>query len=104
MIQGICSNLEVLMNPVSNSDSRDKVVEWFYRYLKGKTDRASLPRMSPPYWSKVCFRGHLSRHAPANARDYQRRPSHVSRMASHRGARSSRRVAVYDDLEWHRPF
>jgi hypothetical protein len=55
MIQGIRSQLVVLINPVSNPDGRDKVVEWFYRYLKGKTDRASLPRMSPPYWSKYAF-------------------------------------------------
>jgi hypothetical protein len=55
IIQGIRSKLVVLINPVSNPDGRDKVVEWFYRYLKGKTDRASLPRMSPPYWSKYAF-------------------------------------------------
>jgi hypothetical protein len=55
MIQGIRSKLVVLINPVSNPDGRDKVVEWFYRYLKGKTDRESLPRMSPPYWSKYAF-------------------------------------------------
>jgi Zinc carboxypeptidase len=55
MIQEIRSNLVVLINPVSNPDGRDKVVEWFYRYLKGKTDRATLPRMSPPYWSKYAF-------------------------------------------------
>ena len=45
----------VLINPVSNPDGRDKVVEWFYRYLKGKTDRNTLPRQSPPYWSKYAF-------------------------------------------------
>lgn len=55
MIQSIRSKLIVLINPVSNPDGRDKVVEWFYRYLKEKTDRASLPRMSPPYWSKYAF-------------------------------------------------
>src|ERR1700726_953242 len=55
MIQGIRGKLVVLINPVSNPDGRDKVVEWFYRYLKGKTDKASLPRMSPPYWSKYAF-------------------------------------------------
>ena len=54
-IQHIRQNLVVLINPVSNPDGRDKVVEWFYRYLKGKTDRASLPRQSPPYWSKYAF-------------------------------------------------
>jgi Zinc carboxypeptidase len=55
MIQRIRQQLIVLINPVSNPDGRDKVVEWFYRYLKGKTDRASLPRQSPPYWSKYAF-------------------------------------------------
>ncbi len=55
MIRRIRSNLVVLINPVSNPDGRDKVVEWFYTYLKGKTDRATLPRQSPPYWSKYAF-------------------------------------------------
>ena len=54
-IKRIREQLVVLINPVSNPDGRDKVVEWFYRYLKGKTDRASMPRMSPPYWSKYAF-------------------------------------------------
>jgi hypothetical protein len=55
MIERIRGNLVVLINPVSNPDGRDKVVEWFYRYLKGKTDRNTLPRQSPPYWSKYAF-------------------------------------------------
>ena len=55
MIQRIRGNLVVLINPVSNPDGRDKVVEWFYRYLKGKTDRNTLPRQSPPYWSKYAM-------------------------------------------------
>jgi hypothetical protein len=55
MIQRVRENLVVLINPVSNPDGRDKVVEWFYRFLKGKTDRGSLPRISPPYWSKYAF-------------------------------------------------
>ena len=55
MIQRIRQNLVVLINPVSNPDGRDKMVDWFYRYLKGKTDEASLPRQSPPYWSKYAF-------------------------------------------------
>ena len=38
MIQRIRENVVVLINPVSNPDGRDKVVEWFYRFLKGKTD------------------------------------------------------------------
>jgi Zinc carboxypeptidase len=55
MIQRMRENLVVLINPVSNPDGRDKVVEWFYRFLKGKTDRDTLPRLSPPYWSKYAF-------------------------------------------------
>src|SRR5579862_5937559 len=55
MIQHIREQLVVLINPISNPDGRDKMVDWFYRYLKGKTDRATLPRQSPPYWSKYTF-------------------------------------------------
>jgi hypothetical protein len=55
MIRRIRENLVVLINPVSNPDGRDKQVEWFYRYLKGKTEQASLPRQAPPYWSKYAF-------------------------------------------------
>ncbi len=55
MIRRIRERVVVLVNPVSNPDGRDKQVEWFYRYLKGKTDRATLPRQSPPYWSKYAF-------------------------------------------------
>ncbi len=55
MIKHIREQLVVLINPISNPDGRDKMVDWFYRYLKGKTDRATLPRQSPPYWSKYTF-------------------------------------------------
>jgi len=55
MIRRIRAELVVLVNPVSNPDGRDKVVEWFYRYLKGRTDYKALPRQSPPYWSKYAF-------------------------------------------------
>jgi hypothetical protein len=55
MIRRVREQLVVLVNPVSNPDGRDKVVEWFYRFLRGKTDYAALPRQSPPYWSKYAF-------------------------------------------------
>jgi hypothetical protein len=55
MIRRIREKLVVLINPVSNPDGRDKQVEWFYRYLKGKTDLATLPRQAPPYWSKYAY-------------------------------------------------
>lgn len=55
MIRRIRENLVVLINPVSNPDGRDKQVEWFYRYLKGKTELARLPRQAPPYWSRYAY-------------------------------------------------
>lgn len=54
-IRRIRENVVVLINPVSNPDGRDKQVDWFYRYLKGKTELAKLPRQAPPYWSKYAF-------------------------------------------------
>ena len=55
MIRRIRENLVVLINPVSNPDGRDKQVEWFDQYLKGKTDRDMLPRQAPPYWGKYVY-------------------------------------------------
>jgi Zinc carboxypeptidase len=55
MIQRIREKLVVLINPVANPDGRDKQVEWFYRYLKGRTDFGTLPRQAPPYWGKYVF-------------------------------------------------
>ena len=55
LIRRIRDSLVVLINPVSNPDGRDKQVEWFYRFLKGKTDLGRLPRQAPPYWSKYAF-------------------------------------------------
>ncbi|MCI0411383.1 peptidase [bacterium] len=54
-IQEIRRNVVVLINPVSEPDGRDKVVDWFYRYLKGKTDFDNLPRRTPPFWGKYVF-------------------------------------------------
>ena len=55
MIQRIRRSLVVLINPVSEPDGRDKAVDWFYRYLKGKTDWEALPPISPPYWGHYVF-------------------------------------------------
>jgi len=55
MIRKIRSEVIVLINPVSEPDGRDKAVEWFYRYLKGKTDFDRLPPVSPPYWGRYVF-------------------------------------------------
>jgi hypothetical protein len=55
MIKAIREKLLVLVNPVSEPDGRDKVSDWFYQYLKGKTDFDALPRQSPPYWSRYVY-------------------------------------------------
>ncbi len=55
MIRKIRSEIIVLINPVSEPDGRDKQVDWFYRYLKGKTDFENLPPVSPPYWGHYVF-------------------------------------------------
>ncbi|MGH8167714.1 MAG: M14 family zinc carboxypeptidase, partial [Woeseiaceae bacterium] len=55
MIESIRKNVLVLINPVSEPDGRDKVTDWFYRYLEGKTDYDALPRQSPPYWGRYVF-------------------------------------------------
>ncbi len=55
MIKKIRSEVIVLINPVSEPDGRDKAVDWFYRYLRGKTDFDRLPPVSPPYWGHYVF-------------------------------------------------
>lgn len=71
-IRAIREKTVVLINPVANPDGRDRVVEWFYRFLKGRTDYATLPRQSPPYWSDYAFvdinrDGHQLVHAATRA-------------------------------------
>jgi len=55
MIQQIRQKVVVLINPVSEPDGRDKAVDWFYRYLKGKTNYFELPDRTPPYWGHYVF-------------------------------------------------
>src|SRR5262245_35339367 len=52
MIRAIRERLIVLINPCAEPDGRDRMVDWFYRHLKGKTDYENLPPLSPPYWGK----------------------------------------------------
>ena len=51
-IKEIREKIIVLINPVAEPDGRDRMVDWFYRHLKGKTDYDNLPPLSPPYWGK----------------------------------------------------
>lgn len=55
MIQQIRRKMVVLINPVSEPDGHEKMVDWFYRYLKGRTDYNALPRQSPPYWGHYVY-------------------------------------------------
>jgi hypothetical protein len=48
-VREIRDRLVVLINPVAEPDGRDRMVDWFYRHLKGKTDYENLPPVSPPY-------------------------------------------------------
>ncbi len=102
MIKRIRENLVVLINPVSNPDGRDKQVEWFYPYLKGKTRPQDAPACSPAVLVQVRLRGHQSRRASAGARDDQGRAQHVPRVAPDHRARPARERAAAHDLEWHR--
>ena len=54
-IQRIREKMLVLINPVANPDGRDKMADWYYKYIKGKTDYDLLPRQSPPYWGKYVY-------------------------------------------------
>ena len=51
-IREIRDRLIVLINPVAEPDGRDRMVDWFYRHLRGKTDFENLPPLSPPYWGQ----------------------------------------------------
>jgi hypothetical protein len=55
LVETIRDAVVVLINPVAEPDGRDRTAEWFYRYLKGKTDFENLPPTSPPYWGKYVF-------------------------------------------------
>jgi hypothetical protein len=52
LVREIREKLVVLVNPVAEPDGRDRMVDWYYRHLKGRTDYENLPPISPPYWGK----------------------------------------------------
>jgi len=54
-IQNILDNCIVLMNPVSEPDGRDKQVDWYYRYTKGRKNFDDGFEKTPPYWGKYVF-------------------------------------------------
>ncbi|MFQ5719806.1 MAG: M14 family zinc carboxypeptidase, partial [Acidobacteriota bacterium] len=54
-IRKIRDNVLVVINPVSEPDGRDKMVDWFERYLRGQVNHDDMPPRSPPYWGKYVF-------------------------------------------------
>ncbi len=56
-IQRIRENVIVLITPVVEPDGRDRVVDWYYRHLKGRDlPFHELRRFSsPPYWGDYVF-------------------------------------------------
>jgi hypothetical protein len=55
LIRAIRERVIVLINPISEPDGRDRAVDWYYRFLKGKTDYDDLPEVSPPFWGRYVF-------------------------------------------------
>ena len=51
-VANIRNNVITIINPVSEPDGRDRQVDWYYRYTKGRTEwDDGFPR-STPYWGK----------------------------------------------------
>jgi hypothetical protein len=54
-IAKIRDNVIVVINPVAEPDGRDKLVDWYYRYTKARTDwDDGFPR-SAPYWGRYIY-------------------------------------------------
>jgi len=54
-IRAIRQNVITLVNPVAEPDGRDRQVDWYYRYTRGRKEwDDGFPR-STPYWGKYVF-------------------------------------------------
>ena len=54
-IKAIRDNLIVVINPISEPDGWDKMVDWYYRYTKKRTSFDDGMPYTPPYWGKYTF-------------------------------------------------
>lgn len=56
-IRNIRDNVVVMITPVAEPDGRDRLVDWYYRHLRGKNlPFDDLRRVgSPPYWGHYVF-------------------------------------------------
>ena len=104
MIKDIRRNLIVLINPVSEPDGRDKTVDWFYRFLKGKTDWENLPGDLAALLGPLRLPRQQPRHPSEGPRADARRARHVLRVSPDRGARSPRVDPAAPHLERHGPL
>ncbi len=54
-IKAIRDNIIVIINPVSEPDGWDKMVDWYNRYTKKRKDFEDGMPASPPYWGKYVY-------------------------------------------------
>lgn len=54
-IKAIRDNIIVIINPVSEPDGWDKMVDWYNRYTKKRTNFEDGMPASPPYWGKYVY-------------------------------------------------
>lgn len=54
-IKNILENVIVLINPASEPDGRDKQVDWYNRYTKGRKEYDDGFPRGTPYWGKYVF-------------------------------------------------
>ncbi len=50
MVRRIRENVITIINPVSEPDGRDRQVDWYYRYTRGRLNRNDRFPRSSPYW------------------------------------------------------
>ncbi len=53
-IRRIRANVVTLINPVQEPDGRDRQVDWYHRYTKGREYNDGFPR-SVPYWGEYIY-------------------------------------------------
>ena len=103
-IRRIRENVVVLINPVAEPDGRDKMADWFYRYLKGRTDYGAPAAPVAALLGPLRVRGHQPRRAPARIRGHARRARDVLRLPPAGHPRPARGHPAAADLERHRPL
>jgi len=55
VIRRIRDHVVVIINPVAEPDGRDKQVDWYYRYTKGREEWGDGFPRSSPYWGKYVY-------------------------------------------------